>query len=163
MLVRNSFAIIPASIAEKSQHFEFSWINFLTKNVDELTTLFVLQSNSEVLDFETEHGKMDEIFQSLRTKATLFDPQLLVQMDLEHKNAKDNLNKIEAKFIKSSKQKSDSAIKNLQRVKSALFPDNFLQERFINGIACFGSERSALEQLIDFANPLESAFKVIKI
>ena len=162
LLVRNSFLLLNAALAEKAIGLGISWVEFFTKNADELVANYLKLNHSEELDFEEEKQLLETLFEKLQTRAAGIDKQISVQIAIDQKAMTEGFQKIQAKFSKSVKQKSDLEVKSIQRVKSMLFPQSHFQERYISYFDGYGINPTALEELIEVANPLDYALKLLK-
>lgn len=162
LLVRNSFLLLNAASAEKTMGMGISWVELMSKNADELVANYLKQHHSEALDFEAEMQILESLFEKLQTRAAGIDKQIVTQMAVDQKAMKEGLQKIQAKFNKSVKQKSDLEVKSIQRMKSTIFPQNHFQERYISYFEGYGVHLNALDEIIEVANPLDNALKLFK-
>ena len=162
LLARSSFLVLTDTIVEKAAKYKFEWSDYLIRDADELIGSYIKEGNSTELNFENERKYIDEIFASINMRAKEIDPQLFPQLAVEQKNMIESLTKIQTKFTKSLKQKAELDIKNIQRIKSNLFPQNVLQERIMSGIDIYGLGQNKLGSLIKMANPLENELKLLK-
>ena len=139
-----------------------SWVELMSKNADELVANYLKQHHSEALDFEEEKQLLESLFEKLQTRAAGIDKQISAQMVVDQKAMTEGLQKIQGKFNKSVKQKSDLEVKSIQRIKSTIFPQNHFQERYISYLDGYGVNLNALDELIEVANPLDNALKLLK-
>lgn len=162
LLVRNSFLLLNAALAEKATGLGISWVDFFTKNADELVANYLKLIHSEELDFEEEKHILENLFEKLQTRAAGIDKQINVQMAIDQKAMTEGFQKIQTKFSKAVKQKSDLEVKSIQRVKSSFFPQSHFQERYISYFDGYAINPMALDELIEVANPLDYALKMLK-
>ena len=162
VLVRSSVATVQKNVEEKASKYTFSWSSYFNLTLDEILTKFIQEANEGELDFSQEIVFVNKIAELLNEKANQIDKQLTTQVDIEQKSFFDSLKKLESKFNKSLKQKSESDLKNLQRIRNILMPRNRFQERVINFIDLFGFEPDAIPEIIVLTNPLDFELKLLK-
>ncbi len=163
VLVRSSVVTIQNSILEKIQKYDFSSTEYFTLTIEELTNRFLKVNDAHLIDFDAERKLIDDMMLILNEKAKQIDQQLVTQLSIENKNLHESISKIAAKFTKSLKQKADQDLKNLQRMKNTLFPNQILQERIISCMDCFRFDESAIREIIRVTNPLGSSLQMFKV
>lgn len=162
LLVRNSFLLLNAVLAEKAMGLGISWVEFFAKNADELVANYLKLNHSEELNFDEEKHMLETLFEKFQTRAASIDKQISVQMAVDQKAMTEGFQKIQSKFNKSVKQKSDLEVKSIQRIKSTLFPQSHFQERYISYFDGYAINPMAIDELIEVANPLDYALKLLK-
>ncbi len=160
VLVRSSFAIIPAGLDEKVAKHGFSIFDFLTKDLAGIVATFMHETHGDELNFELENETITALVDLLKIKVNQIDKQLETQVKVEEKNIRDILHRLQQKFNKALKMKSEADVKVIQRLKGILFPENHFQERYINICDTFDFTAFSLEELILHADPLALQLKV---
>jgi bacillithiol synthase len=100
----------------------------------------------------------------LKQQSSAVDPTLLQHVDALKTKTIDRLHKLEKKILRAEKRKFTEQRNHLSQIKTALFPNNGLQERvdnFSSYYAKWGKE--LIKVLYEQSLGLEQEFVVLKI
>lgn len=92
----------------------------------------LVKRNAAGLSLEEEEARLREVFASLSAKAENTDPTLKATAEAELQKALASLEKLGAKMLRSEKQKQETALSQLRKLREKLFPEGQLQERHDN-------------------------------
>jgi len=124
---RKSIIIIDEQQQEKMKKFNLGFAD-LMDSTDNLINKFV--SGVEVpVSLDEEKQKWEKEFFQLAEKIKKEDPNLETNVLAEAKAMQKYLENLEAKLIKSKKQKHEQEINQLKNLKEKLFPGGEMQER----------------------------------
>jgi bacillithiol biosynthesis cysteine-adding enzyme BshC len=163
LLQRSSFAVLPSAVIEKSARYEFTFPDYLDLETDEIINKFIKKDSPEDLSFEKENALIETLVKELRVRAGKIDQQLQTQVSVEEHNLRESIQRLQGKFTKAMKQKSDVDIKVFQKIKGILFPENNLQERYINFLGSFATLKDPIAELIELADPLANEMKILDV
>jgi len=126
--LRNSALIIDKINIKKLDKLNIQ-ITEIFKNKDELILNYIKQKSS-TLNLLSEKKLLEEVFTSIESKA--IDDTLKRTIKSEKKKNLNTLNVLEKKLIKHEKKFHEDSIKKIESIKEKLFPNNTLQERYVN-------------------------------
>lgn len=101
-------------------------------NTAALADLFTRRLSAHSISLEDELTRLREQFNSIQTKTKRIDASLDRLVEAERHRAEKSLAKIERKMLKAEKRKHTDALRQLEEIKNALFPNGSLQERTDN-------------------------------
>jgi len=87
---------------------------------------------------------------------------LIASIESELKKQINSISKLEKKILKSEKQKHETSLKQISKIKSKMFPNKTLQERFDNFIPqYFRHSETFIKTLKEELNPLDTNFLIL--
>ena len=95
---------------------------------------FVLQNTKESLDLEEETQQINRAFEGIKAKALALDASLEKKVAAEQAKQMNLIKGLEARLVKTAKQKQDTGVKQVRGIHQKLFPKGGLQERKDNFI-----------------------------
>jgi uncharacterized protein YllA (UPF0747 family) len=104
----------------------------LFKSTDELKKEFVIQNTAHLTDFSAYKNKIKTIFSDLENEITAIDATLKNSVGAEQQKAVQSLDILEKKTLKSLKQKSETELNRIEKIKNKVFPEGIFQERYDN-------------------------------
>lgn len=102
------------------------------KDTDSLLKEFVSKNSTSELSLNKEQEKLSDLFSEISAKAIAVDATLKASVEAELQKGLNSLKNIEAKLLRSEKQKQEININQIKKIKDKYFPDGSLQERFEN-------------------------------
>jgi len=159
LMPRNFAMIIDKGTATKMDKLKLD-SKSIFKGADELVKGFVIENNN--VEFESEKEKLKQVYDGISRKIKTIDPTLTSLAEAELQKQYNALKGIETKLIRAQKQKDETSVNQIRKIKEKLFPDGSLQERhdsFIPYYLQYGSE--FFEVLKKEFNPLEYTMVVI--
>jgi len=116
-------------------------------SLDAMIKVFI-EKNSTGVSFKEEEQQLRNVFGSLALKATHTDVTLKASVEAELQKALQSLKHIETKMTRAEKQKHETALGQVKKLKEKLFPEGKLQERHDNFISLYTRHGQALLPLL---------------
>ena len=158
LMLRNSVLIVNDKISQKINSLGFDISDFFYDDV-ELHKRYVSRTSDVVININSELVKLDDIFSSLLSKTT--DKGMKSSILAEKQKQVSALNKIAHKLLRIEKQKHQNAISQISAIKTKLFPNSSLQERYDNIIPFYlNYGDSFIDLLKNKLHPLEHKFSL---
>jgi len=135
----------------------------LFRDTEGLIKYFVKENSEGELNFAVEKKELEAIFEKVKNKTIEVDASLGKTVLAEAVKQIKSLESLESRVMRAEKQKHETSINQLRKLKEMLFPSNGLQERKDNFMAFYMKHGEAyLETLKDVFDPLEKSFVVIE-
>jgi bacillithiol biosynthesis cysteine-adding enzyme BshC len=131
LILRNSFLIIEKKWKEKLEKIGFTESSVF-KNQEYLLNDLVRRESQRQLTLLEEVSHADEYYGHLKNIAGNIDETLVTHVSALQTRALKSLMGLEKKMLKAEKKKFDDQQRQIVNIKSALFPQNNLQERIDN-------------------------------
>jgi bacillithiol biosynthesis cysteine-adding enzyme BshC len=130
VLIPRNFALLLDQKSEQQlQKLGFT-IPELFKDTEALVKEFINKNAGEGLSLKEQEQQLTDLFAVIATKATIIDPTLKASVEAELQKALNSLKNIESKLVRSEKQKQETSINQIRKLKDKFFPDGSLQERY---------------------------------
>jgi len=115
--------------------------------------------NSDTAFLEEARKKTESVFDALAEKMSHVDVTLKASAEGEKQKALKAIQVLEEKVTKAYKRKNETAVTQIEKIKSALFPDQSLQERHENFMSFYSKWGQAfIDEIVSGLNPLEKKF-----
>jgi bacillithiol biosynthesis cysteine-adding enzyme BshC len=153
VLIPRNFALLMDEKTE--QQFTkagFSMPPDLFKDTEVLIKELVAKNTTAQLSLDEQQTKMATVFAEISERATAVDATLKAAVEAEFQKANNAIKNIESKIMRSEKQKQETGINQLKKIKEKFFPGEALQERYDNFIPYY------LKYGDDFIGNLKAAF-----
>ncbi|HTL06879.1 MAG TPA: bacillithiol biosynthesis cysteine-adding enzyme BshC [Chitinophagaceae bacterium] len=131
LLLRNSFLVVEKKWQEKIARLGFCAEDFF-KPAQILLSSLVSRGKGDLLQLEQELEEVKKFYGQLKEKAGKIDSTLEKHIEALRAKATRPLYELEKKMLRAEKRKYNDESRQLQAIKSALFPMNSLQERIEN-------------------------------
>ncbi len=159
LMPRNFALLTDEKTNQQIQKFGFT-INELFKDVDVLIKEFVNKNASFDLSLKEQEEKISNIFAEISQKAITVDLTLKGSVEAERQKVLNALKNIESKLLRSEKQKQETSISQIKKLKDKFFPEGLLQERYENMTPYYlKSGKQLIAHLKEQFDPLE--FKLL--
>jgi bacillithiol biosynthesis cysteine-adding enzyme BshC len=132
------------------------------QDTDTIIRTFVTDSTDSELSISEEKAHLKSLFDSIANKAKAVDPTLAKAILAEYTRQAKAVDNLEGRLLRAEKQKHETAINQIRKLKEKLFPNNGLQERydnFLNFYPRYGD--TFFEVLLANLDPLTEGFVVI--
>jgi bacillithiol synthase len=162
LVVRNSFLIIEKKWQEKLEKLALQPKDLFQPEQEVLTMLVSRQKNGE-LKLKNELEAAIRVYDLLKDKAANIDRSLLQHVEALQARTIKPLQELEKKMLRAEKKKYETEQRQIQTVRSALFPKNGLQERvdnFMPWYALWG--REFIHIVYEHSLTLEQQFTIIE-
>lgn len=130
LLPRNFVTIVDATVNRKIEKLGLK-VNDFFKDEKQIVDAFMLRQES-VFHLEEEAKEINALFDAIALRVENIDKSLTGTVGAERQKTLNALGLISGKVNKSLKQRSEQEIKQIQNIKSRLFPEGIPQERFDN-------------------------------
>jgi uncharacterized protein YllA (UPF0747 family) len=120
----------------------------------ELRRKFVASQSVHVLDCDSELNLLSPIFNELANRAKSIDSTLEANVKAEFKRLENGLERLGKKLKKAEERNHETAIRQLNQLKSSLFPEGQWQERHENFLNYYMEHPVFIQQLLDTFDPL---------
>ncbi|WP_460554566.1 bacillithiol biosynthesis cysteine-adding enzyme BshC [Ferruginibacter profundus] len=131
LVLRNSFMIVEKEQVVKSKNLGFV-IPDLFKDELELLNSFVKRESDLQLSLDTEKQFLHAAYEKLKLVSGAVDVTLAKHTEALQVQALKKIAALEKKMLRAEKKKFEAQQRQLHKLKTALFPNNNLQERIEN-------------------------------
>lgn len=132
VLIPRNFALLnDEKTNQQIQKLGFS-ITDIFKDTDFLLKEFVSKNATAELSLKEQEEKLVSVFAEISAKAIAVDSTLKGSVEAELQKTLNALKNMESKLLRSEKQKQETNINQIRKLKDKFFPDGALQERFEN-------------------------------
>jgi bacillithiol biosynthesis cysteine-adding enzyme BshC len=132
VLIPRNFALLSDEKAEQQlQKLGLSKTDIF-KDTDLLTKEFVTKNAASTVSLKEQEDKLTVIYKELAEKVSAVDVTLKASVEAELQKSLGSLKNIENKLLKSEKQKQETSINQIKKLKDKFLPEGVLQERFEN-------------------------------
>ena len=131
LVLRNSFTIMNKQVAEKMQHLGLHYEDTF-KQERQLIDEMVKKESELTLDLKAEKEAFKAVYENIKTAAGNIDSTLNCHVHALRTQALNKLEILEKKMLKAEKKKFEAQQRQIQKLKTALYPSNNLQERVDN-------------------------------
>jgi uncharacterized protein YllA (UPF0747 family) len=162
LLLRNSFLIVEKKWQEKIQKLGLESKDFFQPEQQLLTLLVSRHKNGE-LKLKHELEAAIHVYDLLKDKAANVDRSLLQHVEALQARTLKPLQELEKKLLRAEKKKYETEQRQIQTIRTALFPRNGLQERvdnFMPWYALWGKE--FIQKVYEHSLTIEQQFTVIE-
>jgi bacillithiol biosynthesis cysteine-adding enzyme BshC len=136
----------------------------LFKDTDVLTREFVNKNATSELSLKQQEDKLAAVYAEISAKVITIDATLKGSVEAELQKAMNALKNIETKLVRSEKQKQETSINQIKKLKDKFFPDDSLQERYDNIAPYYlKSGKQLISELKEAFNPLEFTMLVLEL
>ncbi len=163
LVLRNSFLLIDDSSSELINKLKLSTLNLFLPQQSLIDTT-VKNETALQLSLKTEIKELDTLYQKIKTISTAIDVTLSKHTDALHKNATNKLIALQKKMLRAEKKKFEAQIRQIQKLKNQLFPNNNLQERVENFLPYYAKwGGNILDELYTSSLALEQKFSKLLV
>lgn len=145
--VRDSIFILNPKQLEDLTHASLN-LNELNQPIEQILKNNALEKYGSQLDFKVEFEKLTELKNSILEKANNLDKSLNSQVEAEFTKLHQQVEKLQAKFMKAAKTKEESLNNRLTKLKDKLFPENHFQERHENLMNYYFNQEQFIDKII---------------
>jgi bacillithiol synthase len=142
LILRNSFIIINKKIADKMQALGLQHEDTF-KPEKQLIEEMVKKETELTLDLKEEKDAIKALYDDIKTTAGNIDTTLNCHVHALRTQALNKLEILEKKMLKAEKKKFEAQQRQIQKLKTALYPNSNLQERVDNVleyVSVYGNE-----------------------
>ncbi|MBO9205353.1 MULTISPECIES: bacillithiol biosynthesis cysteine-adding enzyme BshC [Niastella] len=162
LVLRNSFLIVEKKWQEKIHKLGLQSKDFFQSEQQLLTQLVTRHKNGE-LKLKHELEAAMHMYEQLKNKAAAIDQSLTQHVEALQARTLKPLQELEKKLLRAEKKKYEAEQRQIQVVRTAIFPRNGLQERvdnFMPWFALWGKE--FIQKVYDHSPTLEQEFIILE-
>jgi bacillithiol biosynthesis cysteine-adding enzyme BshC len=157
---RNFALILEKNVEEKISKLGLQPEDFFG-DVEELIKTYVKKISGEALSMEKEKETIRSVFEGLRDKMLAADPTLKGAADAELQKQLNGIENLEGKLLKASKQKQETSITQIRKLREKILPNSVLQERYENFIPFYLKYGEDFIANVRAALPMEQGLAVL--
>ena len=163
VLMPRNFALLSDEKADQQiQKLGLSKVD-LFKDIDALTKEFISKNASSDVSLKEQEDKLTTMFKELTERVSAVDITLKASVEAEFQKALGSLKNIENKLLKSEKQKQETSINQIKKLKDKFLPEGILQERHDNFAPYYlKSGKNLIADLKDAFDPFEFKLLVLE-
>ena len=155
LMPRNFVMLFDKPLNERLEKLSMNRIELFAKT-DDLVRSFVSRNSGEVLDIASEEEQVKNVYRSLLAKAEKLDPTLKFVVEAELQKQLNAMKNIQAKLVRAEKQRQETSVNQVRKIKDKLFPEGMLQERYDNFIPYYARHgKKMIEMLMPSLDPFE--------
>lgn len=147
LMPRNSATVIDKGTAGRMDKLKMT-VKDLFRDIEEVVKEFVVQNSGVTIGFEKEKEELSKVYEAIIKKTKEIDPTVAAIPEAELQKQYNALKNIETKLIRAQKQKDETSVNQLRKLKEKLFPDGVLQERHDNFIPFYLSYGSTFIDIL---------------
>ncbi len=161
LVLRNSFMLMDSVQEHKLKELELETADLFKEEI-QLSNEYVQQLAGKEINLKGEEEESKKLFLQLKTTASSIDKTLVQHVHaLETEHFK-KLSALEKKMLKAERNKQSTQLQRIWKLKSSLFPNNSLQERFENFIPYYAQHGPAfIQAILAHSLSLEQEFGII--
>jgi len=161
LVLRNSFLVVEKSWNEKIAKLRFTIEDFFLPEQQLLNKLVARESKNEV-KLNGSLTQVKELYEAFKKQAGAVDITLSKHVEALEKKAVHQLEELEKKMLRAEKRKFSDQQRQIQTIKSKLFPGNGLQERHDNMLYYYAKwGKEFIQMLFEQSLSLEQEFVVL--
>lgn len=161
LVLRNSFLVVEEKWQKKMESLGLSIPEIFLKE-QQLADAYVKRNTENPVSIANEIQNATAFYEQLKNTASKTDSTLVPHIASLEKKAIHRLQELEKKMLRAEKRKFTDALGQVKKLRSALFPNNSLQERidnFMPGYARFGN--GFIDMVHEHSLPIAAAFTVL--
>ena len=133
LIPRNFATIIDEKSMSQFSKFGFD-TNDLFRETDILIKEFITKNASASLSLKEQEAELINTFNQISAKAVSVDATLQNTVEAEMQKSMNSIKNIEMKLMRAEKQKQETSVNQIKKIKEKYFPEGVLQERYDNFI-----------------------------
>ena len=129
LIPRNFAMLIDSKSVQQLQKLGLGIVD-LFKETDVLVKEFINKNAGSAVSLKEQEQELTSVYGAVSTKAVAVDATLKGSVEAELQKALNSLKAIEAKLVRAEKQKQETSLNQIKKLKERFFPNNSLQERY---------------------------------
>lgn len=162
LILRNSFLVVEKKWQEKIAKLDFSIEDFFLPQ-DEILNRLVLREKGMEVKLNGSLQELEQLYESFKKQAASVDITLEKHVESLKLKTFHRLQELEKKMLRAEKKKFSDQQRQINTIKSQLFPANGLQERYDNFSYFYAKwGRDFIQKLYEHSLSLEHEFVVLQ-
>lgn len=164
VLIPRNFAVLTDEKTNQQIHkLGFSFVD-LFNDTDALIKEFISNHSENELSLKEEEQALSTIYSHISAKVSTVDASLKGNVEAELQKALNALKGLETKLLRSEKQKQETSVNQIKKLKDKVFPNGSLQERFDTLAPYYlKSGKPMISELIEAFDPLEFKMVILEL
>ena len=163
LLLRNSFCIIDENSAESIHALNLVPEDFFMP-IALIHEKYIKEIAKQKIDLYAEKIKLEDVYRSIQTTVSHIDSTLVNHAESLMTKALKKLEALEKKMLRAEKRKSETQLRQIDKIKSILYPNNLLQERVENILPYYASFGDGLfKSLLTISKSFDAQFCIVEI
>ncbi|MFL5763043.1 MAG: bacillithiol biosynthesis cysteine-adding enzyme BshC [Bacteroidia bacterium] len=164
VLMPRNFALLTDAKAEQQMEKFGLSATALFQDAELLVKEFVAKHSEIDISLKGEEQTIRTMFSELAVKAAAVDPTLKASVEGEMQKALAMLKNIETKMMRSEKQKQETSINQVRKLREKFLPEETLQERHDNFAPYYlKAGKSFIPELKEMFDPFEFKLLIIEL
>ncbi len=161
LLLRNSALLVNSNISKKIEKVGFQITDFF-KDAETLKKEFIAKNTDEDIDVSSYKIEVEITFTKLQEIAKKIDASLVNSIGADLQKSLQSIDALQKRLMKSLKQKNETELNQIDKIKTQLFPQNNLQERVENFSVYYSKDgQSFINDLIHEFDVYNKQFLII--
>ncbi|MEO7535488.1 MAG: bacillithiol biosynthesis cysteine-adding enzyme BshC [Ferruginibacter sp.] len=161
LIVRNSFMVVDKKDHLLMKNLRFGFADIFKSELNLMKELVKRDSKLQVT-LEKEKAALSSLYDQIKNIASNVDNTLLTHTEALQTQALKKIDSLEKKILRAEKKKFDAEQRQLQKIKTHLFPNNNLQERVENIMPVYAKwGKSFFDAIYQNSLTLEQQFAII--
>lgn len=131
LILRNSALLISENLSKRIEKIGFDKQDFFN-DINQLKQEFIAKNTEQDLDVTSFKNEIELTFNKLQDLTKNIDATLVNTVGAELQKSLQSIDGIQKRLMKSLKQKNETELNQIEKIKTQLFPQNNLQERIDN-------------------------------
>lgn len=162
LLLRNSALLVNENTTNRIEKLGFKTADFFKDN-EILKKEFIAKNTNEDIDVSVYKNEIEITFNKLEELTKKIDASLVNTVGAELQKSLQSLDAIQKRLVRSLKQKNETQLNQIEKIKTQLFPNNSLQERVENFASYYSKTgQSFIDELIDEFDIYNKQFLIIQ-
>ncbi len=122
----------------------------------------LIEKKGDLFNTSSFQQQLEQLYNNLKEELGAIDQTLKASVEAEYVKSSKGLSKLEKKALRAQKRNQEHLVTQIHNLKSTLFPDGHLQERYLNFVEFYAEYGEDFIKVIKSSlNPLEKKFTVI--
>jgi bacillithiol biosynthesis cysteine-adding enzyme BshC len=161
--MRNSVLVYSEKTLKKLKKLNINTVDLFQSPID-LKNQHVRAISSIDIDFSTQKKHLSQQFEDLYKLAEKTDKSFLNAVAAQEKKQKNGLDKLEKRLLKAQRRKLKSETERLTQIQNKLFPNENLQERYVNFTDIYLTYgNSFMRFILDNLDPFQYEFSLLEL
>jgi hypothetical protein len=162
LLLRNSFTIIPQQAKELMNSVHLKPADFFLP-AHQIQEKWVKEMAQVKMHLISEKNLLADVYKNIQTTVSQIDTTLIKHVESLMVRSEKKIEALEKKMLRAEKRKHELTIRQIEKIKTALYPQNQLQERIENMLpyyALFG--KSFFDALLKASKTFDAQFCILE-
>lgn len=163
LILRNSALLINENTSKKIDKLGFQIQDFFN-DINTLKKEFIAKNTDENIDVSAYKNEIETTFNKLQELTKNIDTTLVSTVGAELQKSLQSIDSIQKRLMKSLKQKNETELNQIEKIKTQLFPLNNLQERVDNFSSYYAKHgQPFIDDLIAYFDVYNKQFLLIEV